>query len=124
LIEDIQVNITFTGDKFSPKAVEERSGAIFNTKNEVGDIGKLGRFKDQPIPYGSGELIVPDEVPAEDKLTWLTKRLGKLLPIALAAGAEVPNIDVTYFCKDQCNLALSKTELKALAELLVFSFND
>ena len=44
------------GKQFSPKAAEEKTGLELSCKVEPGQIGKYGRYKNKPTPYGAASL--------------------------------------------------------------------
>jgi len=61
MIEELDVRCHLSGDKFSPKKVEELTGVKLIQKKEVGEIGiTKGPFKGQPVKYGSS-VLCPSE---------------------------------------------------------------
>lgn len=114
----IKVNAVFraSGPEFSPDNAERNSGIRFSQKNEPGDIGTIGRFRGNPLPYGSCELngpktgmdlLVPDPSFFES--------VEHVARACLAAGATsmLLHLDVAY--TEQCNLELSNEFVSALA---------
>ena len=53
---DVCVVCSLMGDKFSPKKLERISNLQLIDKEEEGSIGKMGIYKDKPIPQGSASL--------------------------------------------------------------------
>ena len=118
-----QVSLSIYGERFSPSSIKESSGLKFKDKNEVGDIGKLGRYKGKPIPYGSASIYVEKIFPIEESED------GELIPdnfIKLvednisnfkAAGATDIELRLSIFWKDQCNYDFSPKLIKRIGNL-------
>lgn len=52
------VNICIKGDsKFSPKKFSELTGLKLDIVAEPGEIAKYGRYKGQPLPYGTAWIM-------------------------------------------------------------------
>ncbi len=67
----IRANILFHGDSFFPSRVEKELNISFINKKEPGEIGKLGKYKGVPLPYGSADLSPPNEIPWNERIIWL-----------------------------------------------------
>ncbi len=117
MIDEIRLSVLFRGEQFSPEEAERISGLVLTSKLEIGDIPKRGRYKGRPVPYGSAQLVAPDDVPDDDKLMWLISALEGKLELLYNCGAEETEIYAGYFYKDQCNFGFTKEELLALAKL-------
>ncbi|HOX45004.1 MAG TPA: hypothetical protein PK668_15500 [Myxococcota bacterium] len=114
----VRVSIGFraSGPKFSPKNVERHTGIRFSKKNEPGDIGTIGRYRDHPLPYGSCELNGPEtgvdlQVPDPSFFESIEGAARECL--MAGATSMLLHLDVAY--TDQCNLELSKDFVSALA---------
>ncbi len=112
----IGVTLRASGPEFSPEEAERHSGIRFSKKNEPGDLGRIGRFQGQPLPYGSGELNGPEsgmdlKIPNRS----FFESIERLARACLAAGATsvLLHLDVAY--TEQCNLELSNEFVSALA---------
>lgn len=70
----ITASIDFWGRRFQPVKAEQQTGILFSQKNEVGEIGKVGRYKDQPIPYGSASFEAPSTVESSSRILWLAQQ--------------------------------------------------
>lgn len=108
------------GTAFSPSAAEKQTGLLFSKKNEPGDIGKWGRYKEQPIPYGSAELCDPTE---DSDLFALSpvffRTLELLVPACRAALATSIVLHADLAFEDQCNIEMSEDFIQALAGLRI-----
>ncbi len=40
---------------------------IITNSNAPGDIGKIGRYKNHPTPYGAYQIIVPKDINRREK---------------------------------------------------------
>jgi len=117
MINELRLSVLLRGEKFSPKEAEKVTGLNLQDKLEVGAIAPRGRFRGKPVPYGSAQLEVPDNIPYGERLLWIIEVLGKHLSSFYSMGAETTRIYAGYFYKDQCNFGFGKDELQALAKL-------
>lgn len=114
----VYARLSAQGDNFSPRSAEKATGTRFSEKNEPGDLGTSGRYKDMPLPYGSAQLELPsssteellnaDAPPFKDPAF-----VGKLR--SSGASEITLYIDVAY--QSQCNFELSPKLLRALSDL-------
>lgn len=117
MIQKISASILFQGEKFSPKKATEITGLNFSEMNEVGEIGKKGRYKNKPIPFGYGLLEAPATIPDDDRILWLANELSGKLEVLYGLGAGESRMYIGYFYINQCNCGLTKEELAAIAKL-------
>jgi hypothetical protein len=117
MITKIDVCVQFWGQKFSPASAEQRTGLTFDEKNEVGDLGRTGRHKGEPIPFGAARLEPPPEIPDEDKILWLAASLKGKMEAMEECGLEEAHFYAGYFYEEQCNCTLTASETKAIAEV-------
>lgn len=106
------------GDQFSPAEAEARACFRFTRKSERGVLGTTGRYKGQPLPYGSAEL----EVTAPSTFLSTTDgpffEAAEALTRAAQAQGEVDvrlHVDVDH--DGQCNLEIAPGVLAALHRL-------
>jgi hypothetical protein len=99
------------GEKFTPSKV----GAQFSTAHDPGALGGVGRYRGVPLPYGSADFDVPDDIP--DKIAYVHERAYPYLPCMREAGAEEFRLHITYHYDTQCALGFSKDELRMILEL-------
>ena len=120
----VSARLVVHGDDFSPNGAETKTGVLFDQKNAPGDLGVLGKFKNVPLPYGSGHIeIEPSSEDADlldadllDTSNAVFQRRGLIAALReCGASAITLQIDVAY--ETQCNFELSPKLLGALAEL-------
>ncbi len=106
------------GDSFSPSLAEERSGLVLVDKNEPGDVAPSGRYKGEPLPYGSAMLVLLDDdlEPGASVMEPL-RALKETLPDLRAAGATEATLYLVVAYETQCNFELTPEELVALASV-------
>ena len=106
------------GEDFAPGVVERETGIVFKRKNEVGDIASIGRYRNQPRPYGSGTLVLRERGETGEMIPLEGLRLvGTLLEHFERAGGTDITIDVVVAYGNQCNLEISPECLKILGDL-------
>lgn len=115
----ITASINFFGDTFQPGRAEELTGLSFTEKNEVGDIAKTGRYKNQPLPYGASSFNAPNEIEWPNRVLWLAQQWVGKIDTAKQCGADNIHFWVGYFYDDQCNCNLSVEEIKAINALSI-----
>ena len=119
-----KVYLRIYGESFNPKKIIEETGNIFCEYNSVGDIGKRGRFKNKPLPYGSATIEPPNKIEEYKKIMWLIEFTKKNLAIIQKYGGDDITFKVVYYYKNQCNCELSVKAMKGLIELnLPFVFS-
>ena len=116
----IEVDAEFRayGSEFSPESVERSTGISFSKKKERGSTGILGRYRGQPVPYGSAELSGPEtglDLMVPDAPFFAA--VEKLVPACLSAGATSMSLHLNVAFADQCNIELSPEFIAALARL-------
>lgn len=116
MIKKIDACINIQGNKFSPAKAQEMTGLIFSKTNEPGDIGKTGKYKNKPLPYGFAVVEPSVKIDDHKKIKWLADTIKDKVKILKSCGAEDLYFYIGYFYENQCNLALSNEELKSLAE--------
>jgi hypothetical protein len=108
------------GDKFSPALIEAKTGLRFESKSEPGEVGKRGRYRNIPQPYGSASIESPreDYTALQDVLDALAKNINVLRD----GGVQEVKYYLAVSCKaddEQCNLEFDVAFLKTLADLRV-----
>lgn len=106
-----QVTFIAQGDRFTPSLV----AADFTDAHDPGVVGKRGRYRGVPVPYGVARVDAPKG--EKEKIAYLHRKLVPLLSELRVAGAEVFDLRITYQYQDQCALGFSKEEMKMIAEL-------
>ncbi len=77
-MENINIDIRFEGDKFSPVKLKGLTGLPIETLAEYGEIARKGRYRGKSSPYGLALLKV-EEQPNKNIYFILNKYLKKLL---------------------------------------------
>jgi hypothetical protein len=112
-IERLLLSFEAMGDSYSPSRVP----FPWTEAHDPGAIGKRGRYRGVPTPYGSSSYQVPADVPIEDRIAHLHKMILPLLPKITEAGATSTWVSAGYFYDSQCNLSFSLEELGMLRGL-------
>ena len=105
------------GDACSPKKIEADTGIELTMKNEVGDMGTMGRYRGTPIPYGSATLQPSENQITQNALWWLLETVKKNLAVFKENGASSITLDLVVLHDGQCNLEFSPDELRSMGEL-------
>ncbi|MBI5770443.1 MAG: hypothetical protein HZA93_21885 [Verrucomicrobia bacterium] len=111
MIVRTQVSFSVCGERFTPSKVP----AQFSNSHDPGVIGKIGRYRGVPVPYGSAGFDAPEEEPA--KIAWIYERVAKFRDAMRNAGGEYFTLSITYTYDSQCALSFSKKELKMILAL-------
>jgi hypothetical protein len=107
----------FWGEKFSPKLASQKTKLFFDEAEEVGKIGKVGRYRNKPQPYGASVIRVPDNVENDKKIEWLAKQIKPNLSAIRKCGATDIYVDVAVYHDGQCNFEFDPPEMKLLSDL-------
>ncbi len=109
-----------TGDKFSPAAFENINSIRIVDAHEPGALGRVGRYRGKPIPYGSATIEVSDRAEKDwsrfdDLLTVVENSIVALRE----AGADEISILCSLYHDGQCNFAFTQDRLRRIAALKV-----
>jgi|SRR5882724_13331862 len=110
MIRRTQMTFTAWGKRFKPSKVS----APFSDAHDPGAVGRVGRYRGLPTPYGSASFEAPKKEP--EQLAYLHRLVVPLLPALRKAGARDFWFRITYR-GDSGALGFSKKEIKMLAEL-------
>jgi hypothetical protein len=111
-------SIEIYGESYSPALVEKDTIIKFSYKNEKGDIGKRGKYKEKPLPYGSSSIKPPSNLIDEnEKLLWLIDILKKHKEKILKCGATDMTFHIAINYQFQCNFDFKPIFLKEIGEL-------
>ncbi|MCB9061886.1 MAG: hypothetical protein H6622_10220 [Halobacteriovoraceae bacterium] len=118
-----QISLSIYGDSFSPSKIKESEDLKFDNKNEVGDIGKRGRYKGKPIPYGGASLYIEKKFPVKEKdgdelipSSFLDLIENNMDSFKNAGGTDI-ELRLSIFWKDQCNFDFSPDLIKRIGNL-------
>lgn len=110
MIRRTQVTFSTSGKDFLPSKVS----APFTAAHDPGAIGKVGRYRGIPLPYGSADFDAPED--EEEKIAYLHRIIVPLLPALRNAGADDFSLRITYHC-DSGAIGFSKEEMRMVSEL-------
>ncbi|GAB5536571.1 MAG: hypothetical protein Rubg2KO_28200 [Rubricoccaceae bacterium] len=113
------VHLDLMGGDFSPSKAEQATGVTLHKKREVGDIGERGRYRGQPIPYGSATLDAPLSVNRGDKLSWVLGAALQHIETFRQLGADNIKVWIVEYFEPggQMNMAYRPDELAKLGRL-------
>ena len=106
-----QVSFVATGECFMPSKVP----AQFSSAHDPGVIGKTGRYRGVPVPYGSATFSAPEE--EKEKIAYIHARAFPFISAMRDAGAERLWLSIGYAYDSQCALSFSKEELRMILDL-------
>ena len=109
----LQITFHASGDQFRPSKIR----FPFTEAIDPGTIGKEGRYRDKPIPYGFILIEVPRQVPNAERIKYLVQLVQPLIPELKQAGATDWHLNIGRFYSTQCNEAFSSDNLALMASL-------
>lgn len=118
-MKNINIDIRFEGDKFSPKKLKSLTGLPIETLAEYGEIANKGRYRGKLYPYGIALLKV-DKQPNKDVNYILDKYLNKLLDKKkelYQSGVEDIVIDVETLPHKESGLSFENDLLLKISKL-------
>lgn len=89
----------------------------FTEQHDPGVVGPRGRYRGQPVSYGSASYLVPPAVPNADRIRHIVGTIEPVLPTIREAGATEWHISIGRFYHGQCNEEYSLEELQLIARL-------
>lgn len=92
----IQPQLNLWGESFSPSKLKSISNIALADINEPGEIGKAGRYKGEPRPYGACCIFVPDYI-KRNKIIWLANLIIENKGAFENAGATEIVLHITWF---------------------------
>ena len=99
-----------TGDYFSPSALEISLGIRLVKKQEKGEIGTNGRYKDARLPTGSCIIEMDNN---DDLINFIESNMALLLKYGITD--MILDISVEY--SDQCNFEFTSDWLARISRL-------
>jgi len=107
------VSFEMWGEDFHPSKVS----FAFTKQHDPGIIGTRGRYRGQPVPYGSASYQVPASVRNADRIKYIVETIEPVLPAIRAAGCTDWHISIGRFYYAQCNEEYSLKELQMITRL-------
>lgn len=101
------------GEKFSPNRVPFK----FTEQHDPGAMGTVGRYRGQPVPYGSASYVVPPSIPNADRIRHVVQTIEPILAAIRAAGATKWHISIARYYYAQCNEEYLLEELQLITRL-------
>jgi hypothetical protein len=111
------VYISLSGERFSPAEAERVTGLVLLDKREPGHIGRYGRYRGKPVPYGAASLDAPKRIPPSEKLTWVLDLALPHIETLRALGVDQAEVWILEHFGSQINMAYRPEELEKLARL-------
>ena len=119
----IDARCVISGDAFSPRLAEDRTGIKLSNKEEVGDLGRVGIYRNKPLPYGSAYLYPPKEALSPMNsyagFDWLIDKLEEVIEIYRDCGADDIYLDLAVYYDEQCNMAFEPETLGKIAKVKI-----
>lgn len=114
MLDDTFIDIQFKGQTLRPRALSAAIGMSIESLIESGELGKIGRYKGQPSPYGIGLLKVK---PSTSELEKVVQNLADQLSLLATYGVEEIVIDVDTNIENLEKLHFSNKLMKYCAAL-------
>ena len=119
----VKPRIMATGISFTPRALNT-PGFIAEDINDPGEIGTVGRYRDQPLPRGNVSYLLSKTPVDWDAIDALALKLPALARDLKALGAEEITLHLDVIHDGQCNFDISPILLKAVtAANVVFTIS-
>jgi hypothetical protein len=104
------------GDRFRPSGLKSIEGIQLRLINEPGEIGKTGKYKNRPLPYGSCCVCTPEAIPMPHKIEWMADFIKANKKSFSLAGATDIEFWI-YWYGVQGSMEFTPVELGKIAEL-------
>ena len=123
MIKIIAAYLKFDGENYSPQSIENKVGKIFSKKNKVGELGTRGKYRDKPLPYGSGTIYFSheelDNITDEDLLSTSSDTFIQVKENIqlLKMNSDFSKFHLQIAYDNQCNMDFSPSLLKAISNL-------
>ncbi len=112
----IEVRIDLFGENFSPLKISSIDGIVLQSSKEPCHIGRFGKYRGKPTPYGSCSVCPPENISQPESILWLARFAKPHLPIFSEAGAT----DIVFWILwsgIQGNMEFTPFQMQAIAEL-------
>jgi len=102
------------GEKLSPSAVASTCALSIVKSTEPGSVGVTGRYKDEPMPFGSVTVDLAEGLELQaSRIKALANAHSKLREL----GLQEMDIQLSYGYEGQCNFEFSPEIFALLAQL-------
>ena len=108
-----QVSIVIWGERFYPSRVP----FTFTDQHDPGVVGSVGRYRGQPLPYGSASYVAPPSIPNTERIGHVVRTIEPILPAIREAGATRWHVSIGRYFAKQCNEDYSLEQLQLIARL-------
>jgi hypothetical protein len=117
----IDIFINMFGEFFSPGKLGQMTGYPVEDAVEPGTVGKIGKYRGEPTPYGAGEwrFSTGKDVPYGPVFELAVQRLECHVNAIRHCGAEDIVLHFQVYYENQCNLEFSPSQLSRIATLSV-----
>ncbi|MDI1355609.1 MAG: hypothetical protein PSX36_11860 [bacterium] len=113
------IDIVFEGSKFSPTKLKELTNLDIESLAEYGEMGKKGRYKGKPMPYGLGLLKI-SQISSENVNRSLKRIIDRLLlkKSALSkSGVDEITLDLENFSQEDIEMTIDREIIKKVSSL-------
>jgi hypothetical protein len=116
----IRASCVVVGPEFSPQRFSKISLVKPVDAGEPGALGKVGRYRGKPTPYGHATIEVSDRAETDwSRFDDLLTVLEGCIHALRETGAEDITLMCSLFHDGQCNFAFSPDQLRRIAGLEV-----
>jgi hypothetical protein len=112
-----KVRIVVYGENFYPSKISSIIDVHFENEISPGDIGRIGRYKGKPIPYGSASINAPNGI--INPIRWILHNIKDKIQIIRNYGGDDIQLNVAYYYNAQCNCELGLDEIALLSEMKI-----
>lgn len=118
-MEKTYIDVVFEGEKFSPLRLKKLTQLDIEKLVEYGEIGKKGRYKDKPSPYGLGvlKINITENANVEDSLNKIIDNLLSKKSILRECGVDEITLDLESFSQNEVEYKISREIIKKISEL-------
>jgi hypothetical protein len=108
-----RISMEIQGDYFRPSLLS----IPFSDQHDTGAIGKFGKYRGLPTPYGAASYIVPHELLRPNLFKHLADVFEHRLDDLRKAGATSWHVSIARYYWAQCNEDYSAEDLEMLRKL-------
>ena len=119
MITQLRMALIVVGATFDPGKLPKVAAWVLASSNKPGDLGRVGRYRAKPLPYGSATLtpVTPSSADVDEpEVLQFLAEVPRHLESIRNAGAEDIHFDIAVTYRDQCNFEISPSALLLLGQ--------